>query len=181
MKAKFIPNQAHPTWEIDLGKLNHFSEILRIMKELEIEDYVYSFIFKGELIKHGLSAPEDSSSPCGERIYRQSGNLAGWNSRLRGSSGKDMIDIDKDYFEQTGQHLNRNSMKIIVRDLTGMTSPTITDSKWHVKQLERKLIQEHVNQFGKKPIGNIRDESSVDKKPFISSSVWEALFEVPHA
>ena len=181
MKAKFILNQTHPTWEFDLTKFDHYSEILKEMRELEIVDYVYSFVFNGVIVKHGYSAPEESTAPPGERIYRQSGNLNGWSRKLRGPSGKDMADIDQEYFNQTGNHLNRNGMTIIVRDMTGMTSPSITDSKWHVKQLERKLIKDHIDQFGKKPVGNIKDESHIDNKPFISGSQWHSLFEVENA
>jgi len=157
--------------------MRHYSEILKAMKSLKISDYVYAFIFNGIVIKYGLSIPSNTTSDSGERIYRQAGNLDGWGIRLHGSSGKDMIDIDAEYFAQTGNHLNRNGMKIIIMDQTEIQSPNASDKKWHVKQLERKLIKEHVDQFGYKPIGNIKDEAYIDGKAFVSVDLWNNLFE----
>jgi hypothetical protein len=176
MKATFVPNQPYPTWEFDLGKMNHYSEILDEMKSLGITDYVYTFEFTGNIIKHGLSTPKKPRGQLGERIYRQAGNLNGWNKKLTGPNGKDMDEIDAEYFKQTGHHLNRKGMKITVRDLTNVKSPTVTDDKWHVKQLESELIQQHIDQFGKKPIGNINDQSYIINKPFINSKLWDNLF-----
>jgi len=172
-----LSDNPYQTWELDLSTLSHYSDILKVMKYIKATDYVYTFIFNNEIIKHGLSTPADTTAETGERIYRQAGNLEGWNSKLHGASGKDMIDIDTDYFARTGKHLNRMGMKIIVRNLTGIQSPNISDSKWHVKQLERKLIKEHISQFGKPPIGNIKEESYIDNKTFVSTDTWNNCFE----
>lgn len=72
-------------------------------------------------------------------------------------------------------------MKIIVMDQTGIQSPNISDKNWHVKQLERKLIKEHVDRFGYKPIGNIKDESYIDSKAFVSVDLWNDLFKENNA
>lgn len=164
------------TWELDLSTMSHYSDILKAMKYIKATDYVYTFIFNNEVIKHGLSTPTDPTAEPGERIYRQAGNLEGWSTKLNGASGKDMLDIDAEYFARTGNHLNRMGMKIIVRNQTGISSPSVSDSKLHVKQLERKLIKEHVSQFGKLPIGNIKNEDHIDDKAFVSTDTWNNLF-----
>ena len=177
MSTSLLSDKPYLTWELDLSKMDHYSDILKVMKHIKVTDYVYTFIFHNEIIKHGLSTPTDVTSEPGERIYRQAGNIEGWGSRLHGPSGKDMLDIDADYFSQTGKRLNRMGMKIIVRDQTGLQSPSVSDHKWHVKQLERKLIKEHVSQFGKLPIGNIKEEAYIDGKSFVSAKLWHDLFE----
>lgn len=177
MSITLLSDQPYETWELDLSKMSHYSDILKAMKYIGAVDYVYTFVYNNEVIKHGLSTPSDPTADPGERIYRQAGNLDGWNTKLHGSSGKDMLDITSDYFNQTGHWLNRKGMKIIVRNQTGLPSPNVSDSKWHVKQLERKLIKEHVEQLGRLPIGNIKEEAYIDDKTFVSTDVWNNLFQ----
>jgi hypothetical protein len=68
-------------------------------------------------------------------------------------------------------------MKLTVYDLTKVPSPSIHDPVLHVKQLERQLIKEHQELYGHIPIGNIKDESYLDKKSYIATSTWNTLFE----
>ena len=177
MSKKLLSNHTYETWEIDLSDMKHYTDITKAMEEIGAVDYVYTFVYNNEVIKHGLSTPTSQKTDCGDRIYRQAGHLDGWDVKLGGRSGDDMEDIATDYYAQTGQWLNRKNVKIIVRNLTGMSSPSVSDSKWHVKQLERKLIKEHVEQFGKLPIGNIKEESYVDNKAFVRKEIWERLVE----
>ena len=177
MSKKLLSSHKYETWEIDLSDMTHCKDILKDMKEIGAVDYVYTFVYNNEVIKHGLSTPTSQKTDCGDRIYRQSGHLDGWDAKLGSDSGDEMEDIATDYYAQTGQWLNRKNVKIIVRNLTGMSSPSVSDSKWHVKQLERKLIKEHVEHVGKLPIGNIKEESYVDNKTFVSKEIWERLVE----
>jgi hypothetical protein len=166
---------SYSVYEIDLAKLSSPSGILQIMKCLGIKKYVYTFVYLDKIIKHGISV--DVKSLAGDRIYRQAGHLDGWSSRLTGPCGADMVDINADYFAKTGEHLNRQGMKIIVRDLTNVSSPSLTDSNLHVKQLERQLIKEYINEHNCLPIGNIKDEAYLDNKTYVTKSVWNNLFE----
>jgi hypothetical protein len=174
MKYWKIPYQEYPTWVIDLSKLDNFTEICAICKNLGIEASVYTFIFRDEVIKHGLSA--DNSSTYGERIYRQAGHLAGWKTRLTGSSGSDILSIDQLYFAKNKINLNRNEMVVIIRDLTNVPNPCVSDPKWLLKKHERDLIKLHEDEHGSPPIGNIKSEDYLDNKPFISSDTFTNLF-----
>ena len=166
---------SYSVYEIDLAKLSSPSGILQIMKRLGIKKYVYTFVYLDKIIKHGISV--DVKSLAGDRIYRQAGHLDGWSSRLTGPCGDDMVNINADYFAKTGEHLNRQGMKIIVRDLTNVSSPSLTDSNLHVKQLERQLIKEYISEHNCLPIGNIKDEAYLDSKTYVTKSVWNNLFE----
>lgn len=161
-----LQTEPYPVYEIDLAKLSQASDISIIMKILKVVDYVYTFSYQGRIIKHGISV--DKKSNFGDRIYRQAGNLEGWSYRLRGPNGSDMRDIDNLYFAETGEHLNRLGVKITVRDLTHVPSPSIVDEALHVKQLERQLIKEYTDQNNRLPIGNIKDESYIDNKTYVS-------------
>ena len=170
-----LNTEPYPVYEIDLAKLTEASEISQIMKILGVVEYVYTFSYQGRVIKHGFSV--DKKSNFGDRIYRQAGNLEGWSYRLRGPNGSDMRDIDNLYFAETGEHLNRLGVKITVRDLTHVPSPSPVDSVLHVKQLERQLIKEYTDQHNRLPVGNIKDESYIDHKTYVSLETLNKIVE----
>jgi len=171
-----IPDTQYPTWAIDLSQLDDFLDITGIIKQLKIVKYDYSFIYREEVIKYGISA--DKSLTWGERIYRQAGHLDGWNRKLApGSSGSDMQDISNEYFELHGIHLNRIGMLIVVVDMSNVASPMVNDPDYPLKKLERDQIKEHIERTGHPPIGNKKTEEYLDRKTFIKKDLWEILFE----
>ena len=171
-----IQTEPYPVYEIDLDQLNTAVNISAIVKEFGTVKYVYTFKYKDEIIKHGISV--DKKSIPGERIYRQAGHLQGWPTRLAvGSAGDDMRDIDENYQSKTGANLNRRGMRIIVYDLTNVDSPSVSDNNFHVKQLERQLIKEYTDKHNALPVGNIKDESYLDNKTCVTQSTWNRLFE----
>jgi len=166
----------YPTYEIDLEKLDNPVDISKIVKEFGTKEYVYTFEYNGEIIKHGISV--DKKSIPGERIYRQAGHLEGWSKQLaNGSAGDDMREIDDRYFANTNTRLNRKGMKITVRDLTKVDSPSAADEHLHIKQLERQLIKEYKDTHNTLPIGNVKDESYIDNKPYVAKTTMEKLFD----
>lgn len=175
MKYWKIPNTEYPTYTIDLSKLESFNEISEIFGTLSITKYVYDFTFNRTVIKYGISA--DFSYTWGERVYRQAGHLEGWNKRLQGSSGSDMRIINEDYTNQCGTKLNRDGMYLTIRDLSNATNDNSSDRAWPCRKLERELIQSHINQFGKAPIGNKDDERKMDQRTYVSTTTLSSVFE----
>jgi hypothetical protein len=173
-----IQGTQYPTYVIDLGQLTDFLEITNIMKTLKITNYVYSFIYQQQVIKHGISA--DNSLTWGERIYRQAGHLEGWNRKLAPySSGSDMQEISDLYYNKTGNFLNRIGMIITVVDLTAVQSPISSDPAYPCKKMESDLIKEHIEATGSAPIGNKRTEQSRTAKGIVTDAKFSELFEAP--
>lgn len=173
---RVLQSEPYPTYEIELDKISRPADISSIVKSFGTEDYVYTFEYNGEIIKHGISV--DKKSIPGERIYRQAGHLEGWSKQLaEGSAGDDMREINVRYISETGKSLNRQGMKITVRDLTKVSSPSVTDKHLHVKRLERQLIKDYKETHGKLPIGNVKDEAYIDNKTCVTQSTWNRLFE----
>jgi hypothetical protein len=171
-----IQTEPYLVYEIDLEQLSAPIEISAIVKSFGTLKYVYTFTYFNEIIKHGISVDENSIP--GERIYRQAGHLEGWPKQLAvGSAGDDMRDINDRYFANTNAWLNRKGMKIIIRDLTGIASPSVSDENLHVRQLERQLIKEYNDLHNKLPIGNIKDESYIDNKTYVTKVTIEKLFD----
>jgi hypothetical protein len=170
-----IQTSPYPVYQIDLQYLKSAVQISSIVKEFGTELYVYTFTFGDHVIKHGISA--DRRSIPGERIYRQAGHLEGWRYKLaEGSAGTDMREINQRYLDRYGSSLNRNGMQITVYDLTDVQSPSAADACFHVKQLERKLIKDYVDRYNQLPIGNIKDESYIDRRLSVSTQTWQSLF-----
>jgi hypothetical protein len=173
----YLRTASYPTYIIDLAALLDPIDICTIMAKLEIQNYVYTFVHNGSIIKHGMSADAKSYN-MGDRIYRQAGHLDGWKYRLSGPSGIEMEQISDAYRREVGKPLNRKFTKIIVRDLTNVVSPSVSDEFHHIKLLERELIKEHQIMYNRLPIGNINDESHMDRKVFTSNDIFNHLFVV---
>jgi hypothetical protein len=171
-----IQTDPYPVYEIVLDNLNCAVDISAVVKHFGTKQYVYTFTYYDEIIKHGISV--DKKSIPGERIYRQAGHLQGWAKQLApGSAGDDMRDIDHKYHNITGSNLNRKGMKITVYDLTNVESPSMADKNLHVKRLERQLIKEYTEKHNKLPLGNIKDESHIDRKTCVNKATWFSMFD----
>jgi len=134
--------------KIDLGTCNDWTDVAKIMKEYGIEKYTYTFGCSNGVLKHGLSG--DINSQIGDRIYRQSGHLEGWNGRLESKSGSDMRDIADDYRAKYGKTLDRKDVWIQVYDFTDAQDPDA-----EIESHEEYLIEESIKASnGNAPMGN---------------------------
>ena len=164
-----------PTHTIRVKELNSPYEISLFMKSHKIDKYLYQIMYKGIVIKFGMSA--DNSRNYGERIYRQIGHLRSWgNLRLTGSSGSDWRIVEEDFENMYGIPIDKNHIKIKIWDLTDY--PFTTINPWNeVLVMESQLIARYVDAVGEKPIGNINDEANAIRRPAIQTSTWVKLFE----
>jgi hypothetical protein len=134
--------------KIDLNKCKDWTDVAKIMKEFGIEKYTYTFGCSNGVLKHGLSG--DIKSQVGDRIYRQSGHLEGWNGRLNSQSGSDMRIIADDYRAKYGKKLDRKDVWIQVYDFTDAHDPDL-----EIELHEEHLIQESIKASnGNAPMGN---------------------------
>ena len=176
-----IKDIEQPVYEINLKYLSIPYDICLIMEQLDIRCYNYQFKYRNETIKYGLSRDVKSIN-YGERIYRQSGHLVGWPTRLMpDTSGNEMRDLDQCYHNLFGEYMNRNHMKIRVIDMTNVVSDNINDPVWPLKKLERELIKRYQEKYNRLPIGNIRDESHIDYRGYVGKQTFDNLFEEYYA
>lgn len=167
--------KSYPIYQIDLGKMNCYSDILKLCKEFNIVKYVYvMFTRSGIVVKVGASDPATRRNP-GERLYRQCGHIDGWSQTLIGPSGNDIFPTIERFHKKTGQHLNRKDILILVRNLTDIDETNVC-IKNAVEIIEQELIENYIRLFGETPIGNIDDERHVKKQPFINKKDWDNMF-----
>lgn len=164
-----------PTHKIDVKELQSPYDISLFMKKHKIDKYLYQIMYKGIVIKFGMSA--DKSRNYGERIYRQIGHLRSWGiQRLNGSSGSDWRIVEEDFQNMYGISIDKDYIRIKIWDLTDY--PFTTINPWNeVLILESQLIARYVEAVGEKPIGNINDEANAIRRPAIQTSTWIKLFE----
>jgi hypothetical protein len=163
---------------IDIGKLLSPTDIIQYFKMHGIDKYVYCIMFKGIVIKYGMSAAESDSRIWGERAYRQIGHCHSWGPavRINGSSGSDWLIIERDFTNAYGFNLNHQDLKLIVWDVTNYQFKSFHPFK-EVEAMESELISGYLEQFGRKPIGNINDGANKRNRSFVDKSRFEALFD----
>ena len=161
---------SNPKIMIDLSQLNDYTDICNIMKNHNVTKYVYEFRHTGIVIKYGYSA--DHARIYGDRLYRQAGYLPGWNRpTLVGPSGVEMYFINEDYKAITGVSLSRQLISITVTDLSEQT-------KENCVELERYLIDTHINICGEPPIGNKDPRTKFEHKKHHNTKHFMRLFDV---
>jgi hypothetical protein len=164
-----------PTHTINVKDLCSPYDISTYMKNYKIDKYLYQIMYKGIVIKFGMSA--DNSRNYGERVYRQIGHIRSWGERrLNGSSGADWRIVEEDFEKLYNISIDKDFIKIKLWDLTNYPFETI--NPWNeVLILESQLIARYVDAVGEKPIGNINDEANSIRRLSIQTSTWLRLFE----
>lgn len=164
------------SYEIDLAKLNNYTEISHILKPFRIIRYTYEFNCNNKTLKFGLSNDGKSHTPL-ERIYRLTGNLPGWDQCLSGPSGAEMKEYCANFIDRYKISVDRKNVVLKVYNFTDIPSPNVSDPDHMTKKHERELIKQHSQQYGYLPPGNIKDESHRDNQSFVSVNNWNSIIE----
>ena len=164
-----------PTYTFNVVNINDPYDICRMMRKAKIDKYVYEIMWKGIVIKYGMSA--DNSRAYGERLYRQIGHSKSWREkRLVCSSGSDWRIIEEDFANTYGMDLDKDHLSVKIWDATNYPFETI--NPWdEVYFMEQELIRKYKEVVGSKPIGNVNDDKNIIYKARIKKSTWDACFE----
>lgn len=136
----------YPAIYLPLASMDDPWEICVFLDAKKIRQYTYFFATSLGILKYGQSA-NDNSSFCGNRLYRQAGNIFGWPKGLIGNSGDDMTGISQDYTVMYRKKLHRTD---VIIGVINMSKHTAEDCE----ELERNFIDLHIQQHGHAPIGN---------------------------
>lgn len=162
-----------PYHKLDLKQMLKASEIMNYCKQNNITSNVYAFEHQPRgIMKYGVQYDCVAQSP-GERTYRQAFHVPGWPSKPSPkSAGNDMLDIIP-YFP----NITKNEIIVHIWDMTNYPRASLVYEKFEVNMLERQLIKQHINQFGFKPVGNIKDEKHMDGKSIVTDQQFSSLFD----
>jgi len=160
-----------PTFVFDLSTYLVPSFIKRDMKKAGVKSYVYAFYYLGAVMKYGVQYDSDTDT-YGERVYRQAFHIPGWPKMpSKKSAGNDMLDVIE-YFPG----INKNDVTIQIWDMTEYPRANIDKPKYEVNLVERQFIKEYIDQMGRKPYGNIKDEAHMDIKARVTDNQFYSLF-----
>jgi hypothetical protein len=148
---------------IELKDLSDAKEILTFGRNNYINECVYEFWYEDKVMKYGISTKQKNL----ERVYRQAGNIPGWNSILQGSSGADMLKLCIESYP----NIHKNDVNVIIHDMHGK-------SEQDCLVLENKLVQNHVQQYGYRPPGNIKDTNTARMRATSAISQFNLFFDV---
>lgn len=166
-----------PLYHIDCSDLNEPSDICEFFKKNKIDKYVYTVLYKDMIIvKIGMSAAKSKSRLWGERVYRQLAHAYSWGeSKIEGSSGADWLVIERAFERKYKVKLDHRKLTIAIWDVTNYDFQSLSPFK-EVEAMESEKINDHINLYGDKPIGNINDEASKRDRSFVVKKVYNNIF-----
>jgi hypothetical protein len=157
----------YPAIYLPLAPMTDPWEICVFLHTRNIRQYTYFFATNLGILKYGQSA-NDNSVYCGNRIYRQAGNILGWPKGLIGNSGDDMTGISQDYAEMYRKTLHRMDVVVGVIDMSGHTDKDC-------EELERNLIDLHIQQRSHAPIGNKDTQTLLNERRYHNQRQLEKI------
>jgi hypothetical protein len=151
------------------------SEIMQVVKQLNIKKYTYEIRCDNITIKFGMSDAE--TTQLGERMYRQIGHLDSWgSSKIHGQNGDEFLDTNEIFKNLYNRSMDHNNIVIYIWDFDNYPFVTI-NSSMEINNAECELIESYTNTYGELPIGNIDDGNLFRKKSAPLKSVFERMFE----
>ena len=167
-----------PKYYINCGKLSEPFDICRFFKKHKIDKYVYTILYDDMItVKDGMSAAKSISRIWGERIYRQIAHAFSWGiQRIDGSSGADWLIIERDFKEKYGIDLDHRKLTLVVWDVSNYNFQSFDPFK-EVEKMESEKINEYIQRYGEKPIGNINDEANKRNRTYVPKELYNSFIE----
>lgn len=169
-----------PTTIIPLNKLNNAIEIKHWLSGFTRISYAIVHISKqgsNEVLKFGESAHQCD----GERIYRQIWRIPGWPSSPASYTSGD----DFDWVVDQRPNINKDDVIVVVYDMRNVPMVFSLRPEHETTAMEAWLIEGHVQQFGRCPIGNKKEQARLEKglapcpkRTVVVGEVFGNLFEL---
>lgn len=168
-----------PTTIIPLSKLTDAIEIKHWLSGFSKICYAIVHVSKqglNEVLKYGESAHQED----GERIYRQVWRIPGWPNEPASYSAGD----DFDWVVSQRPAMVKDDVVVIVYDMRNVPTMFSLCPEFETRAMEAWLIESHVNQFNRCPIGNKKEQARLErgltacpKKSVVIGQVFSHLFE----
>jgi hypothetical protein len=151
--------------------------------------YLYAFVhtfpsqthfgMDSEIIKYGKGADfEWQKGAWGNRVYRQAGNIPGWDTMLSGPNGQEMfIDYIPAYQVRYNRSVHKDNVIVMVWDFT--TYQFLSESQFDItlRQFEDFLIEEYKKTHnGVSPAGNTK-KAIAPNQTVVADATFNVLFD----
>ena len=135
------------------------------------------FTINSAVIKYGKGADfEWQKGNWGDRVYRQAGNIPGWDVMLTGESGEEMIkNYIPAYQAKYNRTVHKDDVAVLLWDFS--TYKFISEHQWDLclRQFENFFIEEHERNFGFRPPGNTKN-AVTPGTTVVSDQTFDTLF-----
>ncbi len=152
-------------YSIDLSTYDVASEIGTFCRRHGIVRSVYTFthiptdtIMKIGKTEYGAS---NGRNDHGERIWRQAGNIPGWDKILAGNAGKEMIDTCNEFTARYKIPVTKNDIRIDIHDMTRYPFWDHMSISYQVAFYESELLKDYNDTHGYLPSGNKKAETRI--------------------
>jgi len=136
-----------------------------------------TFDIKSAMIKYGKGADfEWQRGNWGSRVYRQAGNIPGWDVMLSGPNGQEMLtEYIPAYQNKHNRTVHKNDVVVLLWDFTRYQF--VSEHQWDVclRQFENFFIEEHERNFGYRPPGNVKSAVTANTT-VVSDQTFNTLF-----
>lgn len=180
--------QQIPFYQFSLRDYKHPKNLSHAIGVIGSTRYCYAFVhvyhdnnefmIKSAVIKYGKGADfEWQKGNWGDRVYRQAGNIPGWDVMLTGDSGKEMSrDYIPAYQAQYNRPVHKDDVIVLLWDFTNYKFTS--EHQWDLclRQFENFLIEEHERNHGSRPPGNVKN-AAMPNATVVSDKTFADLFE----
>jgi hypothetical protein len=181
--------QQIPFYKFYLRDYKHPINISHAIGVIGATRYIYGFAhmytdhetfdLKSSIIKYGKGADfEWQKGTWGSRVYRQAGNIPGWNAMLTGPNGSEMItDYIPAYQNQFTRTVHRDDVVLLFWDFT--CYQFTSEHQWDLclRQFENYFIDEHEKNYGYRPPGNVKN-AVPPNTTVVADQTFDTLFSV---
>lgn len=150
--------------------------------------YIYGFAhlfinqetaeMQSAMIKYGKGADyEWQKGAWGNRVYRQAGNIPGWDYMLTGPNGSEMLtEYIPAYQDKYKRMVHKDDVVVMLWDFT--TYRFLSEHQWDLclRQFENYFIEEHEKRHGFKPPGNVKSAVTANVT-VVSDQTFNTLFD----
>lgn len=182
--------QQIPFYKFYLRDYKHPKNLSHAVGVIGSTRYCYAFVhlyhdpeefdIKSSVIKYGKGADfEWQKGNWGDRVYRQAGNIPGWDLMLTGPNGSEMLtEYIPAYQNKHNRMVHKDDVIVLIWDFTTYTF--LSEHQWDLclRQFESFLIDEHERNFGFRPPGNLKN-AAAPNTTVVSDQTFNTLFTLP--
>jgi len=185
---KTILNQ-QPSYHFYLRDYRNPINLSHAIATIGMTRYLYAFVhlfpnpetfsMDTDVIKYGKGADfEWQKGTWGSRVYRQAGNIPGWDVMLSGPNGEEMLtEYLPAYQTRHNRSVHRNDVVVMIWDFTTYQFPSESQFDVTLRQFEDFLIQQYKDSHnGVSPAGNT-NRAILPNRTVVSDVIFGALFD----
>jgi len=146
---------------LNLKDIEDYTSILGYFSKNNILYYVYTFAWKHDIMKYGISYKNGARRTLGDRAYTQAGYLPGWEKPClkRGPKSKLAMDeLIKEIENMYNDKLHKDDVILTIDDYTNHAFSNPLNIYPEMQNIEERMKNDYFAKHQRFPIGNKKQE-----------------------